>query len=586
MKRDWSKALSVWRERGGVREITRRAFLAVYILFVITTGLFIFLLPSARPDDQHVILGLSAFLMALMPLAWVRVRGLYTVLMHLITLVALCMVAYIAAHSGGINSPAMVWLSILPVPVLMLRGPKASLLWIGLIELSTLGMMLATQRGWISSQANIRTDGVPWALVNNALALVDLMFAVIMYHHLHALQMKELHQRTRELQNTHRALEQAQAHKDEFVAAVGHELRTPMNAILGFNGVLQAELLDRPEQLEVVAHIRRSTEHLLRVVNEILDFSQLQAGKIQLMPHDFDLHAALRELVARHEPLARDKGLVLALLGLENVPQRACMDRQRLHQVMGLLLNNAIKFTAAGHVHMVMSMHGQRLRCEVTDTGCGIAPERQAHIFRRFEHADVQTNRTHGGTGLGLTICEQLVQLHGGQIGVNSQPGAGTTFWFEVPWQAAVAPIAQPTPELPVLQPQVPQTILVVDDNAVNLKVAELQIRKIWPQTHVTTAQGAAQALQLLEARRVFDVALIDMVMPQMDGPALSREIQQHFPAVAARMPIIALTANTQQQEHERCLAAGMSAVLYKPIELQELAHVVTQQLQQYRRGA
>lgn len=586
MKRDWSKALSVWRERGGVREITRRAFLAVYILFVITTGLFIFLLPSARPDDQHVILGLSAFLMALMPLAWVRVRGLYTVLMHLITLVALCMVAYIAAHSGGINSPAMVWLSILPVPVLMLRGPKASLLWIGLIELSTLGMMLATQRGWISSQANIRTDGVPWALVNNALALVDLMFAVIMYHHLHALQMKELNQRTRELQNTHRALEQAQAHKDEFVAAVGHELRTPMNAILGFNGVLQAELLDRPEQLEVVAHIRRSTEHLLRVVNEILDFSQLQAGKIQLMPHDFDLHAALRELVARHEPLARDKGLVLALLGLENVPQRACMDRQRLHQVMGLLLNNAIKFTAAGHVHMVMSMHGQRLRCEVTDTGCGIAPERQAHIFRRFEHADVQTNRTHGGTGLGLTICEQLVQLHGGQIGVNSQPGAGTTFWFEVPWQAAVAPIAQPTPELPVLQPQVPQTILVVDDNAVNLKVAELQIRKIWPQTHVTTAQGAAQALQLLEARRVFDVALIDMVMPQMDGPALSREIQQHFPAVAARMPIIALTANTQQQEHESCLAAGMSAVLYKPIELQELAHVVTQQLQQYRRGA
>lgn len=585
MKRGWSQTLSVWRERGGVRDISRRTFLAVYILFIIPSGLFVYLLPSARADDLQVILGICAFLVALMPLAWVRVHGLFTALLHLIASVALGMVIYIAAQTGGINSPAMVWLSILAMPVLMLRGPRAALIWIGLIEMALLGMLLATEQGWISGQANVAVDGVPWALVNNALALGDLMFAVIVYNHLHAMQMKELHLRTRELRSTHRALAQAQAHKDEFVAAVGHELRTPMNAILGFNNVLHNELSDRAEQLDLVEHIRRSTEHLLQVVNEILDFSQLQAGKVQLVPRDVDLHAALQELVARHLPLARDKGLSLLLFGLEQLPRHAHLDLPRLRQVMALLLNNAIKFTAKGHVHLHVALQAGRLHCEVRDTGCGIAPERQAHIFRRFEHADVQTNRIHGGTGLGLSICEQLVLLHGGQIGVRSQPGQGTTFWFEVPWQAALAMNEVSAAEALRLSARAPRDILVVDDNMVNLKVAELQIKKIWPQAHVQIAQGAAQALQLLD-RQGFDVALVDMVMPDMDGPALTRQIHQRFPAITACMPIIALTANTQQEEHERCLAAGMDAVLYKPIELHELAQTVLAQLQQHRRPA
>ncbi|MBM3386616.1 MAG: response regulator [Betaproteobacteria bacterium] len=582
MKHGWSQAFSVWRERGGVREITRRSFLAVFILLIMPVGLFAHLMPSAKAEHHQVILALSAFLLALMPLAWVRVAGLFTGLLHLITLVALGMVMYIAAQSGGIHSSAVVWLSILAMPVMMLRGSRAALLWVGLIELSLLGLLLAGQFGWIGAHSDLSSEGLPWALVNHAMALLGMMLAVLMYHLLHALQMKELAQRTQELQRTHRALEQAQAHKDEFVAAVGHELRTPMNAILGLNGVLQAELADRPEQLEVVEHIRRSTEHLLQVVNEILDFSQLQVGKVQLMPHDLDLHATLRELAAKYETLARDKGLEWALLGLTDVPQHVHMDRQRLRQVMALLLSNAIKFTATGHVHLRVAQRGSCLRCEVSDTGCGIAPERQAHIFRRFEHVDVQTNRAHGGTGLGLSICEQLVLLHGGQIGVHSVPGQGSTFWFEVPWQAAVA--------LPHLGAEVrpsdlpaPLNILVVDDNVLNLQVTELQIRKIWPQARVTTASGAGQALQWL-AQQSFDLALVDRVMPQMDGPALTREIHQRFAATVTQMPIIALSADTQAQERERCLAAGMVAVLDKPIELQELERVVCAQLQ-HRRG-
>ncbi len=580
----WSPVFPLWREGDGVREISRRTFLAVYILIALVTGVSVNLLPSSS-GDPRVMLALCGGLLLLLPLVWWRVPGLFTLLMHAVTALALLMVTYSAAHTGGIHSPAMVWLSILSVPVLMLRGPGPAIAWIGLIELTTFGMLQATEQGWISAQANTSREGVPWAVLNHVLALLNLMVSVAIYHRLHTLQMKELRARNRELQATHRALLQAQAHKDEFVAAVGHELRTPMNAILGFNSVLRSELADRPEQVEVVDHIRRSTSHLLQVVNEILEFSQLQAGKVQLLPHDFDLSAALRELAARYQPLAHAKGLGFELRLAPEVPAHVHMDRQRLRQVLGLLLDNAIKFTASGQVQLRVSCAAPCLRLEVSDTGCGIALDRQAHIFRRFEHADVQTNRTHGGTGLGLTICEQLVRLHGGRIGLESAPGEGTTFWLELPWRPALAVQATPPEPSPVFKLPPVLDVLVVDDNAVNLMVAQLQLQKIWPQARVVTAGSAAEALQRLDAQ-AFDLALIDMVMPVMDGPELTRQIRERFPAITARMPIIALTANTLPQEHARCLEAGMDDVVHKPMDAEALVRAVGRQFMRRQEGA
>ena len=554
----------------GAFAFTRRSILGIYLVAVGLNSL-VFYLFSPGYYDRNANLLLSILTLLLLPT--LRSQRLFPYVVHGLTAVSALLVLYIATQSGGINSTALVWLTVLAVPVLLLLGPPATLVWIGLQLLSLLGLWQAAVHGLLNPVTHMSAQAIPWALMNHVLTLVSLMLAVYVYDHLHQQQQRGVDRRNAELRGIHEALMQAQAHKDEFVAAVGHELRTPMNAILGFNGVLRQELADRPEQVEVVDHIRRSTSHLLQVVNDILDFSQLQAGHLQLHLGNVDLPALLRETVARHEERAREKGLQLHWHAEIPAALHVRADRQRLQQVLNNLLDNAIKFTAQGGVELRGRWADERLRFEVQDTGRGIAPDRQVHIFRRFEHADVQTNRAYGGTGLGLTLCERLVHLQGGEIGVHSQPGQGALFWFEVP--LAVVQPASPAVQTEVLPEQEPLQILLVDDNAVNLMVAQLQLRKLWPAANITCADNGPQALRLLDAQ-TFDLALVDMVMPGMDGMQLTRQVRTQFAQITARMPIIALTANTHPAERERCLAAGMDAVLHKPIDNVELVRVVS----------
>jgi signal transduction histidine kinase/CheY-like chemotaxis protein len=502
---------------------------------------------------------------------------LFELIVHTIMALLVMLIVFTASQTGGINSTSVVWLGVLSVAVLLLLGRAATLVWIAVMLCCIWGLTLATWMGWISSHVNnASTSFIAWAWLNHLLALMNLMMGVRIYEHLQQVQLRKLNQRNNEIKATHQALIQAQAHKDEFVAAVGHELRTPMNAILGFNGVLRRELEDDPEQLAVVGHIRRSTEHLLQVVNDILDFSQLQAGKLHLNPVDYEIRALSEELQQRHGEKARSKGIDLHIHCDPALPLRLHGDRNRLLQILNNLVDNAIKFTAEGAVGVQLIAQGEWLRLEVRDAGRGIALERQQHIFRRFEHADVQTNRTFGGTGLGLTLCEKLVSLHGGKIGVVSQPGHGALFWLEIPLQAAQDQSPEDLQDDDLADEAL--NILVVDDNRVNLMVAQLQLQKCWPRAKITTVDSGAQALPLLDAQ-VFDVALVDMIMPVMDGMQLTQHIRQHFPAIAARMPILALTANTNPVDREKCLAAGMNDVLHKPMDEAVLMRTVAHQV-------
>jgi len=560
------------------RAFERPMLLRIYMLAVLLNSLVFYLLPPGYYDRDanllHMVLVLALFPATLVH-AWMPW------IVHTVSAFSLLLVGYVAANTGGVNSTTLIWLSVLAIVVLMLLDARAMAVWVVLILATIFGLVAAIDLGWVSPVAHVGKQGVPWTLMNYLLASLSLMTAVVIYEQMHRQQQQELDQRNAELRATHHALIQAQAHKDEFVAAVGHELRTPMNAILGFNGVLRRELADQPDQVEVVDHIRRSTAHLLQVINDILDFSQLQVGKLSLHPTDIGLKALVDEALERYRVRARDKGLVLEAELDPALPPLIHADRQRLQQVLHNLLDNAVKFTEKGHVRLHMRALDGRLRIEVQDSGPGIAPERQAHIFNRFEHADIQTNRAYGGTGLGLALCEKLTRLQGGSIGVQSQPGQGALFWIELPLQAGSV-CDETAAAQEALPPAPPLRILVVDDNAVNLQVAQLQLKSIWPDVQVVAAQSGAQALQLLDTE-AFDVALLDMVMPEMDGLQLTQQIRKRFPAITARMPVLALTANTNPIEREQCLDAGMDDVLHKPLDIETMRRVILAALRKVR---
>jgi len=564
----WSQ--TVWRSLFRADGFLRQEMLTIYLILVSGTTFFGYCFTPLEPVAQA---NLVVSVLAVCLFAVVRIRAIFEYLVHAVTALTAMLIVYTAMYTGGINSTAVVWLNVLSVPVLLMLGRAATVVWIGIMLLAILGLTAMTWWGIVGSHVDVSSSVVTWAYLNHVLALLNLMMGVRIYEHLHKVQLRKLNQRNDELKATHEALIRAQAHKDEFVAAVGHELRTPMNVILGFNGVLRRELADEPEPLAVVGHIRRSTEHLLQVVNDILDFSQLQAGKMCLNRVDFALQTLQDELQQRNGEKAHNKGLALHFERDADLPARVHGDPNRLLQILNNLVDNAIKFTHQGSVTVRMKAQGEWIRLEVQDSGRGIPRERQVHIFRRFEHADVQTNRAFGGTGLGLTLCEKLVTLHGGQIGVDSQEGRGACFWFEIPLQAA-----QSTDLLVALTDDnlsdEALSILVVDDNKVNLMVAQLQLQKCWPNAQITTVDSGAQALSLID-QQLFDVALIDMIMPDMDGMQVTRQIRQQFPAIAARMPILALTANTNPVDRERCLAAGMNEVLHKPMNTVMLMRTV-----------
>ncbi|TXI59023.1 MAG: response regulator [Limnohabitans sp.] len=553
--------------------------LKLYLLASVLDSFVFYALPTGR-YDHSVNLWHALAVLLLWPLSkrpkWVPF------VVHAVTALSWLLLVYVIAHTGGVNSTSLIWFSLLALAVLMLQGPRAMGVWVLLILLTIFGMNEATHLGWVSPVARVGPVGVAWTLMNYLLVTVSLTLAIFLYDHMHRVRMQELGRRNDELKAMHRTLLQTQTHKDEFVAAVGHELRTPMNAILGFNGVLRTELADQPEHLEVVELIRGSTTHLLYLINDILDFSQIQAGKLTLHPTDYALSGLAAEVVHKFQPRLRHKDLQLQVTVDPDLPKVIHADRQRLLQVLHKLVDNAIKFTAKGKVELRMLRQGSAgLRIEVEDTGLGIAQDRLAHIFKRLEYADVQINRAYGGTGLGLALCERLTHLMGGTIGVSSQPGHGTLFWIELPLQEGLTLPDDDAPPLDMLKDEALR-ILVVDDNAINLQVARLQLQKIWPKAEIVTVGSGAEALQRLDTE-AFDIALVDMIMPELDGMQLARQIRHQFPAMAARMPILALTANTNPVEREQCLAAGMNDVLHKPMDVDAVRNTISRQIRKAR---
>lgn len=363
--------------------------------------------------------------------------------------------------------------------------------------------------------------------------------------------------------------------REAFLANMSHEIRTPMNGVLGMAGLLARTGLSTQQQ-EYVSIIRNSGNHLLGVLNDVLDIAKITAGKLELEYAPFDLAYTVRTATQIQAFRAAEKNIAFELRLPEQPFPVVLGDSHRLSQVLLNLLSNAIKFTAQGHITLSYELYAETattltLSFRVTDTGLGVAPEKQEVIFENFTQAYADTTRNFGGTGLGLAISSRLVAQLGGHLVLCSEYGQGSTFGFTLPFPKAdpATPLPQPSEALPEVSELVRGwRVLLVEDHDVNRQLAQLVLEQ-----HGVVVDAAANGLEALELfwQTCYDVVLMDIQMPDMSGLDVTAAIRRHSDPLRAQTPIIALTANTFRSDNEKYLAAGLNECLAKPFDEAEL---------------
>ena len=368
------------------------------------------------------------------------------------------------------------------------------------------------------------------------------------------------------LRHAKEAAESAERVKSAFLANMSHEIRTPLNAVLGMGEILAGTRLDEAQQ-GYLRTIRASGRALLDLVNDVLDYSKIESGRMELETLAFDLDQCIGDAIEIAGVLGRAKDVPIRLERAAGVPRWIQGDPGRLRQVLLNLLGNAVKFTSQGaitvRVECVAADESPQLRIAVRDSGIGIAPERQQLLFRPFAQAESSTSRKYGGTGLGLCICKQIVGLMGGSIGVRSRPGHGSEFAFTIPLFEAQPP-AGAAPESAAGGPALPPLrVLLVEDNEINQLVARHMLDALGLQ--VDTVGDGRQAVDAVRSRACYDVVLMDVHMPVMGGPEAARLLRDNAGS-GPRPWIIALSASTGEMERRACREAGMDDYVSKPL--------------------
>ena len=476
--------------------------------------------------------------------------------------------------SQGILSPRINWLYLIPILMIYMVSRRAGWIWTGIVIALQLVMSALTYLDVLPNNTPLNKTHEVYAFFVYFVTSSSLISLTLIYQGFSNKAIAEIKVRNDELEVKRQELQAISDIRDQFIASVSHELRTPMNAIMGFNDLLQSSQAANSKAMEVLQLTQQSGEHLLTVINDVLDYSQFQSGKLGIHPEPFELRKTVAHAMDLFDNRIKSMRLVFQSQIDEGLPAWVLADRHRLMQVLVNLLGNAIKFTQQGHVMLRVKQSNQSLVFEVEDTGIGISEDQQAKVFERFSQATVQTQAVYGGNGLGLAISKRLVELMGGEIGVKSQLGHGSVFWFTVPLVPAQAKVPEHVQHPRFAnQQQHAWRFLIVDDVAMNRLLLRQILKLEYPQSLITEAEDGLAALQAIN-NEGFDLVFMDMVMPQMDGIEASKSIRSTVDHQGQRLPILGLSANVNSSDRERFIDAGADDFLLKPYDRQTLVEV------------
>ena len=552
----------------------RHERIAIYLSFltIMASGYGALAFSSWQMDFQDGVIANLVGILTLALLLILQQRGVrLSVLISALQIVTIGQAFWMTWLTGGIYSATISWLALSPLPGLLAYSQRARIA--GLV--TAWGLILALYI-YALMGGEVQMQVPPQELINWHLMIAIVIFGMQMAMFwrtsiVRKQRLERLQQYSRNLRHVHLQLKQTQAQKDRFVTTVSHELRTPMNAIMGLADLIQHDKRLSEDLLEKVSYIQKSGEHLLTIINDLLDHAQMEAGRLQVVKTPINLRKTIQTSFQLLKRRAESKPLAYTLHMDAALPEWVLGDSHRLTQILVNLLGNAIKFSAQGSVQLCCTFEQATegegpepfIRIEVRDTGMGIPKAHQHLLFQNFSQTDPTIAQRFGGNGLGLSITKGLVTAMGGHISFESEEGLGTRFIVDLPCEIAPAPTPINLPLVEEKQDKVIR-ILIADDNQLNRQIASLQMRQNLPNAVVEEAVNGLEAFMKVRDGR-FDVVLMDLLMPEMGGLDSCIKIRKELPEPQCSTPIIALTANTDRDELNRCLEHGMNECMLKP---------------------